>query len=104
MSSTQNLARNTASYISAMIIQKILSLLYFVFIARMIGVDDMGRFTFAMSFVAIFAIVLDLGLNNVLVREVAREPKNTKKFKRNRNCKICYCIFWILNCSKTKYF
>jgi len=72
-----SIAKNTSYYTFALILQKIISFTYFVLIARAIGPEDLGKYYFAISFTTIFAIFIDLGLANVLMREVARLQKPT---------------------------
>jgi len=67
-----NIAKNTSYYTLALILQKIISFTYFTLIARALGPEDLGKYYFAISFTTIFAIFIDLGLANVLMREVAK--------------------------------
>ncbi len=68
------LARNTSYLTLALVGQKIISFLYFTYLARIFGPEDVGRYVFALSVTTLFSVFLDLGLANVLTREVAREP------------------------------
>ncbi len=52
--------------------QKVVAFFYFTLIARMIGAEDLGKYFFSLSFVAIFVIFIDLGITNVLIREGAK--------------------------------
>ncbi|HZJ41497.1 MAG TPA: flippase [Patescibacteria group bacterium] len=67
-----NIAKNTSYLTTALVLQKIVSFFYFTLLARFLGPTDLGKFYFAISFTTIFAIVIDLGLANVLIREVAK--------------------------------
>ncbi|MEI7497759.1 MAG: flippase [Candidatus Falkowbacteria bacterium] len=69
-----NIAKNTSYYTLALIIQKVISFTYFVIIARALGPEDLGKYYFAISFTTVFGILIDLGLANVLTREVAKRP------------------------------
>lgn len=71
------LARNTSYLTLALIGQKIVSFLYFTYLARIFGPEDVGRYVFALSVTTLFSVFLDLGLANVLTREVAREPSSS---------------------------
>jgi O-antigen/teichoic acid export membrane protein len=59
--------------------QKVLAFVYFTIIARAVGVEGSGRYFVAVSFTTIFSIFVDLGLSNVLVREVAKFPDRAQK-------------------------
>ncbi|MFA6422549.1 MAG: flippase [Candidatus Buchananbacteria bacterium] len=78
--SSHSLAKNTTFFAAAMAIQKVLSFLYFALVARGIGVENTGKYTFALSFTTIFAIVLDLGLTQILIRESARDKEKSQKY------------------------
>lgn len=74
-----NITKNTSYIGLAMIIQKILSLSYFTILARELGPENLGRYYFAISFTTIFSIIADLGLANVLTREIAKNQPEAKK-------------------------
>jgi len=72
MELTQKVAKNTSYYTVALIIQKIISFGYFSYLAVQIGAGNLGKYTFALSFTTIFAVLIDIGLANVITREVAK--------------------------------
>ncbi len=80
---TASVAQNTFYYTAALIAQKVLAFVYFSFIARMMGVEATGKYTFALSFTTLFAIFIDLGLAAVLTREVAKEPAQARRYLSN---------------------
>ncbi len=67
-----NIAKNTSYFTFALILQKILSFTYFILIARVLGAENIGKYYLAISLTTIFAIFIDLGLANVLTREIAK--------------------------------
>jgi O-antigen/teichoic acid export membrane protein len=73
-----NITKNASYLTIALVIQKILSFSYFTIIARELGPDDLGKYYFAISFTTVVAIVADLGLANVLTREVAKRKGEAK--------------------------
>lgn len=75
-----NLAKNTSYFTLALILQKIISLTYFILMARAIGPADLGKYYFAISFTSIFGIFIDLGQSGVLTREAAKRPEQAEKF------------------------
>ncbi|MFA5358501.1 MAG: flippase [Patescibacteria group bacterium] len=77
------IAKNTTYLTVAYIVQKILAFLYFVLIARMVGVADIGKYVFALSFTSIFGILIDLGLSSVLTREGAKDQNKIKDYLGN---------------------
>jgi O-antigen/teichoic acid export membrane protein len=66
-------AKNTAYLLTAAVGQKLLALVYFMVVAHLAGVEGTGKFVLATSFAAMFAVLIDLGLGNILVREVAKD-------------------------------
>lgn len=78
-----SIARNTSYFTLALILQKIISFSYFTIIARALGPEDLGKYYFAIAFTTIFAIFTDLGLANVLTREVAKAEEKAKDLLGN---------------------
>ena len=76
-SRVNRLARNTLALYAAQFTVRLFNIIVIVLIGRQLGPADLGRFSFVMatvSFVHLFAVG---GLNNWLVREVARTPART---------------------------
>lgn len=76
------LARNTSYFTIALVAQKVISFLYFTFLARLLGPGTMGKYVLAVSFTTIFSVLLDLGLNSVMTREVARDQAQAERLVR----------------------
>jgi O-antigen/teichoic acid export membrane protein len=77
--SSGNVVRNSTYLTLAYILQKVLSFVYFVFYSRTLDYEHTGLFVFALSFATIFGIIVDFGLNPVLIREIARAPERSQK-------------------------
>jgi O-antigen/teichoic acid export membrane protein len=77
------IAKNTSYLTLALIMQKIISFTYFTILARNLGPDDLGKYYFAISFTTLFAIFIDLGLNNVLTREIAKTKERAEEILGN---------------------
>lgn len=77
---SHSIAKNTAFMTVASIAQKVISFVYFTFIARSLGVDGTDNYFVALSFTTIFVVLVDLGMTNVLVREAARVKENIQKY------------------------
>ncbi|MCK5358508.1 MAG: oligosaccharide flippase family protein, partial [Elusimicrobiales bacterium] len=67
-----NIAKNTSYFTFALILQKVLSFTYFTILARNLVPEQLGKYYLAISFTTIFAIFIDLGMANVLTREIAK--------------------------------
>ncbi len=83
MLQSPGLKKNTWWLTFGSIIQKFITFIYFAILARAIGVEALGQYSFVLSFTSIFVVFIDLGINNFLIREVAREIKNTARYLGN---------------------
>src|SRR3989339_1331331 len=87
-------ARNTFYLTLALVGQKILSFVYFTLLARFLGAETIGKYTFAIAFTTIFSVIADLGLQPVIVREVARAKERAEEYLRATvSVKIIFAIF-----------
>jgi len=77
---SQSLARNTSFMTFASIGQKILAFAYFTLIARMVGVENTGKYFFALSFTTVFVVFIDLGFTNVFIREAAKTKERIQAY------------------------
>jgi O-antigen/teichoic acid export membrane protein len=76
----QTVTRNTTYLTMSYIWQKILSFFYFVMVARFIGVENLGKYTFAISFVTLFSVFVDVGLTQALIRESAKYKEKAQNY------------------------
>src|SRR4030042_3732768 len=83
MVQAKTLTQNTTYYTLALVFQKILAFIYFTFLARGLGVEDLGKYTFAFSFTTIFSVFVDVGLSSVLTREIAKDRNKTPEILAN---------------------
>lgn len=75
--------RNTLYIFSALVGQKVLSLFYFILIARLAGVEGTGKYFLALSLTTIFSVFTDLGLSPVLTREIAKAKEKVSHYLGN---------------------
>jgi len=79
MLTPRKIASNTAWYAIALALQKVISFVYFTILARFLGPQDIGKYFFATSFTFLFAVFTDLGMSQVLTRQVARDKEQGSK-------------------------
>ena len=84
----QTLFKNTFWLVAANGTSKLLKLILFIYIARILGATEYGKFTFALAFVGLFWIISDLGLSHITTRELAREKEKEKDFSAILSLKI----------------
>ncbi|MCX6780819.1 MAG: flippase [Candidatus Magasanikbacteria bacterium] len=70
----RTVAHNTAFLTGASMVQKALSFVYFTLLAVTFSTDQIGAYSYSLAFTAIFAIIVDGGLTQVLIRFVAKNP------------------------------
>jgi O-antigen/teichoic acid export membrane protein len=68
----QPVAKNTIWLSLALVLQKVISFLFFLYVARRLGSLGTGQYVAAFSFSTMFAVFLDLGFSSVVTRDVAR--------------------------------
>ena len=84
----QIIIKNTFWLFLAQAICKFLKLALVIYVARILGATEYGKFTFALAFVSLFVIFSDFGLSPIIVREFARERKREKDFSAILSLKI----------------
>ncbi|MDO8716341.1 MAG: flippase [Dehalococcoidales bacterium] len=83
MNTTRKIARNTAILTLAEIVSAIISLFFTMYVARYLGAEGFGTLSFALAFIAIFGVFTDIGLNQLMTREVARDKTLASKYLGN---------------------
>ena len=76
----QTILKNTFWLSVSLGISKFLGLIILVYAAKVLGAEEYGRFTFALSFVSLFVIFYSFGLPSIIIREFAREEDKKKEF------------------------
>lgn len=79
----RRITANFLSLISSQIISRIIQLVIFVYLARILGKGDFGIFSFGLAFAFLFVIIADFGLSTLIVREVSRNKKSASKYLSN---------------------
>lgn len=75
----RTLLKNTSYLTGALVIQKVLSFIYFWFISNNLFPNELGQYVFALSFATLFSIIVDLGLSPVLTREASKANEDSNK-------------------------
>lgn len=68
------LIRGGAVVVAANVFQKVVGVVFVALLARKLGVDGFGGFSFAIAYGAFFQTIADLGLDVVATRELAAAP------------------------------
>jgi O-antigen/teichoic acid export membrane protein len=75
----QQVARNAVLKLAVQA-TRLLSLIFLVLAARVLGPERFGKFTFAYTLAALLGAALDLGMHSLLVREIARARARTAEW------------------------
>ena len=80
MSTVKTIYRNLLFLSGGEIISKILQFILMVYAARLLDQSSFGKFSFALALSFIAIITADLGINQLLIREIARDKNNANKY------------------------
>lgn len=83
MSTAKRIVKNTTILFIATIVGYILGFFTTVYTAQYLGAEGFGVISLALSLTAIFGVITDLGLNTLIVREVARNKSLADKYVSN---------------------
>ena len=70
----RKIAKNTGVIIAGNVIFRLVSLFVIIYLARYLGTEGFGKYSFVFAYLTFFNIITDLGLQQILVRVTAREP------------------------------
>ena len=82
-SGTGRILSNTVYRAAADVGSKIVSLAFFLMIARQLGSAAFGLFTFGLSFAALTTVLAGLGQDAILTREVAQDRRLVDRYFAN---------------------
>lgn len=77
-------------------LSKILKSIVIIFAARILGVEGYGLFAYALSFAAVFNIFSDLGLSNLLTRELIKRDDRKNYLATSVIIKVILSVITIL--------
>lgn len=83
MGTARRIYRNIVFLSSAELLSKILQFVLMVYAARLLDKASFGKFSFALSLAFIAVIIADLGVNTLLIREIARDKSKADKYFAN---------------------
>jgi O-antigen/teichoic acid export membrane protein len=83
MNKIQIIAKNVGVLSFSQIVSYLFGFLYLMYTARYLGAEGFGILSFAIAFTGIFVVLADLGLNMVMVREIARDRSLSGEYLGN---------------------
>lgn len=78
-SQTRKITLDTAALIFGRGVGFLLGLVRLNYLARLLGVSNFGLLNFATYFTSLFAFLFDIGLSQLLTREIARDPLRSRQ-------------------------
>ena len=82
MSTSRVVARGTTRLLAGLLTAKGLDFVFYLVLARVLGVEQFGRYSYALSFTLLFSILADLGVLTIFTREASRAPHRTPELLR----------------------
>lgn len=80
----RTVAKNTLFLTAGSICQKLLAFVYFTILARhFLPPDDVGRYLYALSYAALFSVIVDFGVQPVLIRAIAKDRSRARTIISN---------------------
>lgn len=83
MNPIKRIAGNTIWIFSADIFNKIVLIIISIYLARYLGPEQLGIYSFASSYGLFFTLIADLGLNTLIIRDIAKNKKNCERILNN---------------------
>jgi O-antigen/teichoic acid export membrane protein len=83
MNTVQRIAKNTGVLLIAQLASYILGFFFIMYTARYLGAEGFGILSFALAFTGLFAIIASFGMNNYIIRELARNKELTNEYLTN---------------------
>lgn len=83
MDTIKRIAKNTGIVLIGNNITKIFTFILTIFLARYLGDKGFGVLSFALAFTGLFIILIDMGLQRLILREIARDKERAGKYVGN---------------------
>jgi len=69
-------------------LSRLLRLIIIIFVARILGATNYGKFSFALAFVSLFVVFYDFGLSYIVTRELSQKEEAEEKYPAVLSLKI----------------
>jgi O-antigen/teichoic acid export membrane protein len=80
VSEIQHIFKNTAVLAASRLVEKTCSMVLALAIARTLHASGFGVYTTAMAYYLLIALAVEMGMGNLLVREIAKNPAETSRY------------------------
>ena len=83
MKAEQRIFKNTLSLSIGKILSDLATFLFLIYFARVFGISSFGQYAFAMSLGGFLSILVGLGLNTLVIREISKDKSQDSKYMGN---------------------
>jgi len=83
MSIAKRIAKNTGVLVIGDTLKSLLYFILVIYMARILGAAEFGKYSFAVNFTLLAGIIPDMGLNYLYIRDVSRDRSKAKKYMSN---------------------
>jgi O-antigen/teichoic acid export membrane protein len=80
MTTVQNVTKNSVYLMIANISNKLILFVLFILMIRYLGDVFYGKYIIAVTFVGLFAVLIDLGMGSLIIREVTKNKESLSKY------------------------
>jgi len=80
MNRSESIFRNSLFFFIARVIDLTAAIGGFILIGRYLETAGLGRYRFVISFVSILGLLVNLGIDHIIIRELAKNPGKTARF------------------------
>lgn len=92
----QIVAKNAFWLVFAEFGSRLFKFFLLVFAARILGATEYGKFSFALAFATFFIVFADLGLDSILIRELAKDKSQENKFSAIFTLRLLLSLFMLV--------
>jgi O-antigen/teichoic acid export membrane protein len=87
------IAGNTAVNLIGQVLSRLFDVLTFLILARYLGVDDFGKFSFVFAFVSLFSMLIDWGTSFILIRKTSTPgPARAEILGNGMSLRLCLSL------------
>jgi len=83
MSTVKKIIRNIGILSFSQVFSSIMGFVFLIYTARYLGETNFGKYNFALSFPALFLIIIDPGISQYIIREFSRDKKLVETYISN---------------------
>ncbi len=97
MSILARVTRNLVALTTSLVLERAVSFILFLVVARALGADALGDYALALSFLSVFETASVFGQNLLVVREVARDRESAGRYLVNSSALVLLAsLFWAI--------